>query len=86
MKLRRNVLFCFYLLAGVVMGGLLASLCAGVPMLSWLCYESSIGFSPVTVDLSIITFTFGAQMGINVAQIITVAISLWLYYKVAGKG
>ncbi len=86
MKLRRNLLFCFYLLAGVVLGALLANLCSGIQFLQWLCYESNIGFGPVTIDLSIVNFTVGAHMGINVAQIFTVGIALWLYYRVAGKG
>ena len=86
MKVRKNFLFCFYLLAGVVLGALLANLCANISFLSWMCYASNIGFGPVTVDLSIVTFTLGAHMGINVAQIFTVGVALWLYYRVAGRG
>ena len=44
MKLKRNLLLIFFILAGIVLGGMLANLCANIPFLSWLAYSSSIGF------------------------------------------
>ena len=57
MKLKRNLLLIFFILAGIVLGGMLANLCANIPFLSWLAYSSSIGFnadSPFVLDLSVI--------------------------------
>ena len=54
MKLKRNLLLIFFILAGIVLGGMLANLCANIPFLSWLAYSSSIGFnadSPFVLDL-----------------------------------
>lgn len=70
MKLKRNLLLIFFILAGIVLGGMLANLCANIPFLSWLAYSSSIGFnadSPFVLDLSVIKLTFGFSMGISVA-------------------
>ena len=47
MKLKRNLLLIFFILAGIVLGGMLANLCANIPFLSWLAYSSSIGFNVI---------------------------------------
>ncbi len=85
MKLNKTLLLLFYLLAGIVAGNLISQLFSGIQILSWLSYYSEIGFSPFTLDLSVITFTFGMNMGITVAQIITISIALILYKKTSGK-
>lgn len=82
MKLKRTFLLLFCLLAGIVAGGMLASVCANVPVLSWLSYYNSIGFDPVTLDLSVLKVTFGLHMGVSVAQIITISLALFLYGKI----
>ena len=82
MKLKRNLLLIFFILAGIVLGGMLANLCANIPFLSWLAYSSSIGFnadSPFVLDLSVIKLGF--SMGISVAQIITIALAIFCYNK-----
>ena len=84
MKLKRNLLLIFFILAGIVLGGMLANLCANIPFLSWLAYSSSIGFnadSPFVLDLAVIKLTFGFSMGISVAQIITIALAIFCYNK-----
>ncbi|MEG1568863.1 MAG: DUF4321 domain-containing protein [Oscillospiraceae bacterium] len=88
MKLKRNILLAFYLLAGILLGAMLASFCANVPFLSWLSYSSSIGFSPnapFVLDLSVIKLSFGFSMSISVAQIITIALSILIYNKTSIK-
>lgn len=82
--MKRNLLLLFYLLAGVVLGGLLASACSGVPFLSWLSYSASIGFNPnnpFILDLAVLQLSFGFGLNISVAQIITVALALYLYSR-----
>ena len=84
MKLKRNFLLAFFLLAGILFGAMLAAFCAQVPFLSWLAYSSSIGFSPeapFVLDLSVLKISFGFSMSISVAQIITIALSILFYNK-----
>lgn len=84
MKLKRNLLLLFFILAGIVVGAMLAAVCKNVPFLSWLSYYQSIGFNadaPFVLDLSVLRLTFGFSMGISVAQIITIALAIFLYNK-----
>lgn len=84
MKLKRNILLLFFLLAGIVVGAMLASVTANVGFLSWLAYTGQIGFSPENpfiLDLDIIRLSFGFVMKISVAQIITIALAIFLYNK-----
>ena len=70
--MKRNflkVLLCILLLLlAAVLGNVAGSACAGIPALSWLNLGVSFGFAPTTVDLSVVQFTLGFTMGINVAQ------------------
>lgn len=70
--MKRNflkVLLCILLLLlAAVLGNVAGSACADIPALSWLNLGVSFGFAPTTVDLSVVQFTLGFTMGINVAQ------------------
>lgn len=82
--MKKTFIFVFFLLSGILLGGLVATLCSGVPALSWLGYSQSVGIgssSPLVLDLSIITITFGFKMAISVAQIVFIGLSLFLYKK-----
>lgn len=88
MKLQRTLAFLFFLLAGIIVGALLASVGEAVPFLSWLAYGKTIGLStanPMLLDLSMLKISFGFEIGINVAQIITITIALLVYRNVAQK-
>lgn len=88
MKLQRTLVFLFFLLAGIIVGALLASVGEAVPFLSWLAYGKTIGLStsnPMLLDLSMLKVAFGFEIGINVAQIITITIALLVYRNVAQK-
>ena len=88
MKLQRTLVFLFFLLAGIIVGALLASVGEAVPFLSWLAYGKTIGLStsnPMLLDLSMLKIAFGFEIGINVAQIITITIALLVYRNVAQK-
>lgn len=68
------------LLAGIVVGGLIGSLAAGVPALSWLNYGQSFGFTnPIVLDLGILVLTFGLTIKISIASIIGVLIAIIIY-------
>lgn len=72
-----------FILAGLVIGGLLGELASKVEFLWWLSYGQDFGLSsPVVLDLNIIKLTFGLQLKINIASIIGMAISIFIYRKV----
>jgi hypothetical protein len=82
--MKRTFLLWFFILAGIVLGAMLAAVCSNVPFLSWLSYSQSIGFNPdapFVLNLSVLKLTFGFSMGISVAQIITIALAIFLYNK-----
>lgn len=68
------------LLAGIVLGGFIGSLAAGVPFLSWLNYGQSFGLaSPIVLDLGILVVTFGLTIKITIASIIGVLLAIIIY-------
>ncbi len=72
-----------FILAGLVIGGLLGELASKVDFLWWLSYGQSFGLTePVALDLNIIKLTFGLQLRINIASIIGMAIAIFIYRKV----
>lgn len=72
-----------FILSGLVVGGLLGEIASKVDFLWWLGYGESFGLaSPVELDLSIIKITFGLLFKINIASIIGMAISIFIYRKV----
>ena len=75
--------FLVFLLSGLVIGGLLGKLAAGIPWLWWLSYEQQFGLeSPIVLDLSVIKLTFGLMFKINVASIIGMILAIFIYRKV----
>ena len=76
-------LLLVFLLAGLVIGGLLGKLASGVSWLWWLSYEQQFGLeSPIVLDLSVIQLTFGLMFKINVASIIGMILSIFIYKKI----
>ena len=72
-----------FLLAGLVIGGLIGDLAKNVDFLWWLSYGEQFGLtSPLTLDLSVMTITFGLTFKINIASIIGMAIAIFIYRKV----
>lgn len=72
-----------FLLSGLVIGGLLGELTAHINGLWWLSYGESFGLSsPIELNLSVITITFGLMLKINIASIIGMAIAIFIYRKV----
>lgn len=72
-----------FILSGLVIGGLLGEIAKQVDGLWWLSYGESFGLStPVQLDLSVISVTFGLMFKINIASIIGMALSILLYRKI----
>lgn len=72
-----------FLLAGLVVGGLIGNLASGVKWLWWLSYEQQFGLdNPLVLDLSVIKITFGLMFKINVASIVGMTLAIFIYKKV----
>lgn len=79
--MKNALLLCFFLLAGVIAGGLLGQVCAGVPGLSWLAYSKALQFAP-RLDLGVLRMNLDLVLEVNAAQVITIALALFLYRRV----
>ena len=82
LRMKKNLILLFLLLAGVMFGSLLAAATRGIPTLSWLSYGQTVGISvdnPMILDLAVIQLAFGFELGVNIAQIICVLIAIFAY-------
>lgn len=71
-----------FLLAGIVIGGLIGELAGHVSFLWWLGYGQSFGLTePLVLDLSVVSLTFALQFKINIASIFGVLIALFIYRR-----
>lgn len=76
-------LLLVFLLAGLVIGGLLGKLASSVSWLWWLSYEQEFGLeSPIVLDLNVLKLTFGLMLKINVASIIGMILAVFIYKKI----
>lgn len=72
-----------FLLAGLVIGGLLGKLASSVSWLWWLSYEQQFGLeTPMVLDLSVLKLTFGLMFKINIASIIGMVLAIFIYKKI----
>ena len=88
MKLKKNITFIFFIVAGIIVGALIATLASEISFLSWLAFGKTIGLStqnPLLINLLMIKLAFGFEVELNIAQIITITAALLLYKKVAQK-
>ena len=82
LKEKNWVILTLFILAGIVIGGLLGELTKDVSFLSWLSYGKDFGLSdPLVLDLGVLVLTFGLMIKINVASIIGVIIAVVIYKK-----
>ena len=71
-----------FILSGLVIGGLLGNLAANVNGLWWLSFGQEFGLSePLILDLQVVKLTFAITFKINIASIIGVIISMFIYRK-----
>lgn len=69
----------FLILAGIVIGAAVVELTAGIPALAWLAFGLDFGTAaPLTLNLTVLSLTFGLSVRITVSTIIFVALSLLL--------
>ena len=68
------------MLAGIVLGGFIATLTAHIPALSWLSYGQSFGLdSPIVLNFGILVITFGLSINITIASIIGLILAAIVY-------
>lgn len=68
------------LLAGIVLGGFIGNMAAGISWLSWLNFGESFGLAePIVLDMGILVITFGLTIKITMASIIGVIIAIFTY-------
>ncbi|MBN2899456.1 MAG: DUF4321 domain-containing protein [Clostridia bacterium] len=78
-KGKDSLILLIVLLIGLVIGGLIGDILG--QSFEILTYGKSIGFSPVTVDLSVIQFTIGLKMSINLASILGLISAILIFRK-----
>ena len=81
-KEKSTLVLIIFVLCGIVIGGLIGELTAGVSWLNWLSYGQQFGLaSPITLDLGVVQITFGLMFKINVSSIIGIILSIFIYRK-----
>ena len=71
-----------FIIAGLVIGGLLGQVASQVDWLSWLAYGQTFGIqNPFVLDMNVLSLTFAFSLQINIASIIGLAIAIFLYRK-----
>lgn len=78
-KNKDSIVLLIVLLIGLVIGGLIGDVLG--QSFEVLTYGKEIGFSPVTVDLSVLQFTIGLKMSINLASILGLMLALFIFRK-----
>ena len=77
---KNNWALFLLLLAGIMLGGFIGNLTAGIPGLSWLNYGQSFGLTcPVVLDLGIMVLTFALTIRITIASILGVLLAIIIY-------
>ncbi len=79
----KNWIILLFIFAGLVIGGLLGEVASQVEWLKWLAYGQTFGIdNPFVLNLNILRLTFAFSLHINIASIIGLAISIFLYRKI----
>ena len=79
--MKKTLILLLFICSGLVIGYFVSDMTAGISWLKWLSYGLSFGMTnPLTLDLKIITLTFGLSFRLNLCIIIFTALSGYLYY------
>jgi len=73
-------LLLFVIIAGALLGSVIADAVAGYPVLSFLSRDVRAGIDPpFTFDLRVVTLTFGATLRLNLAILIGIVLAIWIF-------
>lgn len=78
---KRTIAFIFFILAGSTLGAFISYVCEGKKGLDWLAWGKEVGISTVNVDLVIVRFPIGFTIDVTIAQIFTIALSIFIFAK-----
>lgn len=79
----KRILAYFAVIAiAVGAGSVIASIGNQIPTLAWLAISPTFGFEPFNINLVIFDFTFGLNIHLSVAHIITLIITFFVAPKV----
>lgn len=81
---KKTLAFIFFLLAGIVLGSFISYLCEGKRGLDWLSWGQTVGIPtehPFELDLMVLRFSFGFVIKVTIAQIFTIATSIFIFAK-----
>lgn len=84
MKNKSPLILIFFLIAGFVVGGMVAEATKNIPFLMWLSYGKSIGVDagkPAYIDLALLKIAFGFEMNLNVSEVVFMVLSLFISHK-----
>jgi hypothetical protein len=84
MKGKNTLILIFMLLAGFVIGGLIAQVTSNIFFLKWLSFSMPIAINngnPVSIDLVLFRISFGFYMKINVSEVVCIIIALLLHRR-----
>jgi len=80
MKSKNSWVLLIMLLSGIVLGGFIGEMLAGIPGFSWLNFGQSFGLNdPLILNFGILVITFGLSIRITMASIIGVIIAILTY-------
>ena len=72
-----------FIFAGIVIGGLIGDLASKSTGLWWLAYGQEFGLNqPLSVDLSIIKFSFSLMIKLNISSILGMILAVFIYRKI----
>ena len=80
--MKKDFMFFFYLIAGIVVGSLISAVAQDVTWLSWLSFGTTIGFgaeTPAVLDLTVLRVAFGFSFSLTVAHILTIGAAMAIY-------
>ena len=78
---KKTFAFIFFILAGIILGGVLAYVCEGKDYVGWLAWGKKVGLENISVDLYVIKLDFGFMVKATISQIFTIAAALIVFSK-----
>ena len=77
-RAKNGLVLLLFLLIGLVIGGVIGEIFSGTILSS----GDTIGFDTVNIDLGVINIVLGLKLSINIAAIIGILISMYIYSRI----
>jgi hypothetical protein len=79
------ILLIVFIIGGILIGGLIASVTKNVQFLSWLGYSKTFGLDvsrPPVINLSVLRLAIGFEISLSVAQVLCLLGAVLLYRRI----